>query len=980
MNSKSDFNTNTKMGGEHQWLSMSEASQFTPYSAEYLSLLARKGKLPAKKIGKTWFTTRASLDEYMHRQMVRAKIQKGVLGVISSRQGIPESSLNLINFIRGRLTHGLAEKIIEEKKPDSSQSVLIEEIKKLSESVGGLSNKIETITTLKREEPSKEEFLPEKAPESESEKLPIAEITEKESNIFFEKFTNKFNKFLDSSIEEHFGLFHRAWTVVKNSFKSVFSHSFLFSLFIVALILLMVFPARSIFGFVDDALNGAWNKLRDAQTVLGFRPGTHENEILLLDKRGNISISGHIETEGQFRSFVKDGIAPIVVDSKTKVENLNADYLDNLHAEEFTLAYVTKNGNITTEDVYLDGKVEVGRTLLVKGATRLLSSLEVDGEISVFGNANFKKSLNVGGAVNAQDVVAAGIITGRTVSAQLVNAPTISASQSLASDGNFNVGGQSVFGGFAFFNSGLQARSGDFDISLGVGGDFSATGNVRLGYISKDVNITSQNWYIAKSGAASFAALNVSGTSTLSNLNVFKLNATIASTTQLSVSDYFWSNGTTTIGNQDSDVLNINSTVWNLASSTATTTVAMTSGIDFTSGTFVIDPYSNRVGIGTTSPFATLSVAGQIAGDYFTAVATSATSTFAGGIEANLLNVTSSSATSTFANGIQISAGCFRLPDGSCAGIGGGGGITSLNGLNAADQTFATTSDANITLSITSSGSIHTFSPGWTGTLAVDRGGTGWNNLYSNSILLGNGAGAVATTSSGTDGEVLALFNGVPTWQPTTTLATIIGTLDVNKGGTGANSFGQGWLYSTGGTSALAASTSPTVNYITATSTSIASTIPYASSTALTVSGTGYFGTTDYGGTATSTGSQLTASGAYLINSGSLLSINTSNNQPVTFGNGKVTIPYASTTALTVSGTASTTDLYISGNAYGGTFSLGIWNGGIIDVGYGGTGSTTLTGILKGNGTNPIQTAVGGIRLRISSDFRLSFTAFFKCN
>jgi len=57
-----------------------------------------------------------------------------------------------------------------------------------------------------------------------------------------------------------------------------------------------------------------------------------------------------------------------------------------------------------------------------------------------------------------------------------------------------------------------------------------------------------------------------------------------------------------------------------------------------------------------------------------------------------------------------------------------------------------------------------------------------------------------------------------------------------SNGGTGQISFGQGWLYSNGGTGALAASTSPTVAYITATSTT-ASVFPYASTTALTVSG-----------------------------------------------------------------------------------------------------------------------------------------------
>lgn len=45
------------------------------------------------------------------------------------------------------------------------------------------------------------------------------------------------------------------------------------------------------------------------------------------------------------------------------------------------------------------------------------------------------------------------------------------------------------------------------------------------------------------------------------------------------------------------------------------------------------------------------------------------------------------------------------------------------------------------------------------------------------------------------------------------------GTVGVGNGGTGATTFGQGWINSSGGTSALSASTSPTVNYLTATST-----------------------------------------------------------------------------------------------------------------------------------------------------------------
>ena len=107
-------------------------------------------------------------------------------------------------------------------------------------------------------------------------------------------------------------------------------------------------------------------------------------------------------------------------------------------------------------------------------------------------------------------------------------------------------------------------------------------------------------------------------------------------------------------------------------------------------------------------------------------------------------------------------------------------------------------------------------------TLSTAYGGTGWNSLQANSILLGNGAGRIATTSAGTDGYILALSAGIPTWLATSTLDTITGTLAVAKGGTGQTSFGQGWLHSDGTT--LTSSTSPTVAYLTATSTTATST------------------------------------------------------------------------------------------------------------------------------------------------------------
>jgi Fic family protein len=49
---------------EDEWIPLREAAQGTPYSQEYLSLLARKGRLEAIKRGRVWYTTRRAVAVY----------------------------------------------------------------------------------------------------------------------------------------------------------------------------------------------------------------------------------------------------------------------------------------------------------------------------------------------------------------------------------------------------------------------------------------------------------------------------------------------------------------------------------------------------------------------------------------------------------------------------------------------------------------------------------------------------------------------------------------------------------------------------------------------------------------------------------------------------------------------------------------------------------------------------------------------------
>jgi hypothetical protein len=272
----------------------------------------------------------------------------------------------------------------------------------------------------------------------------------------------------------------------------------------------------------------------------------------------------------------------------------------------------------------------------------------------------------------------------------------------------------------------------------------------------------------------------------------------------------------------------------------------------YTSNTFTnTNVFNANVGIGTSSPYAPLSVVGQIVGAYFTGT-TTATSTLGGGLQANLLNITSTTATSTFGNGISLSNGCF-LSNGSCLA----NGISSIGPANQMQTgstiTLATrlaTSTGGSLLSISQSTGYPTYIgtstlnvalSDTTGTLAVNRGGTNITNPSAAGVLLGSYAGGsyqqLATSSLGllttnvaegsnlyyTDARVNSYidasttipktytnntYTGLETLNGGLTVGTLNGPLDARNGVVGATS-SVGVLY--GGTGLT---TAPTLGQI----------------------------------------------------------------------------------------------------------------------------------------------------------------------
>ncbi|MES2436812.1 MAG: hypothetical protein V4519_02275 [Patescibacteria group bacterium] len=147
---------------------------------------------------------------------------------------------------------------------------------------------------------------------------------------------------------------------------------------------------------------------------------------------------------------------------------------------------------------------------------------------------------------------------------------------------------------------------------------------------------------------------------------------------------------------------------------------------------------NGNVGIGTTSPYAKLSVVGEIVASHFTGT-TTATSTLGGGLSATRFQAT---ATSTMA-GINLTGGCFSI-SGTCLSAGGGSGTVGAGttGYVPFYAAGGTTLTATSSLFIAANGNIgiNTVSPtadrlhigadsSWTG-LRVDAGTAGTSGAY----------------------------------------------------------------------------------------------------------------------------------------------------------------------------------------------------------------------------------------------------------
>ena len=338
---------------------------------------------------------------------------------------------------------------------------------------------------------------------------------------------------------------------------------------VAAFVILFTFVGGFSFSQADAMVERIKNVFKNADTLQGYFPGTHANEVLVLDKAGNINIYGHIETQGQLRSYAPDGVAPLVVDSMTKVENLNVDYLDDLSARDFTLAFVTRNGNLTYENVHLMGNVQVGQTLTVSGAAKLMDSLTVYGQLGVFSDAVFGKNITLS---NGDLVLKKGTIQifNQTLVKNLnaefldglrkgdINLNFVTANGNTTAN-TITVGGATVNGN-ATVNGTLTATTGFFNSSIwspaGSFGSVGAAGAVSIGD-RNNLAKGSLTVYSTKFTLDANGNLSTAGTAQSQNLQVgnFVLSNLIPSSSyNLGSSSKRWANLFAVNGNLSGDL------------------------------------------------------------------------------------------------------------------------------------------------------------------------------------------------------------------------------------------------------------------------------------------------------------------------------------------------------------------------------------------------------------------------------------------
>ncbi|MFA5317970.1 MAG: hypothetical protein WC323_00630, partial [Patescibacteria group bacterium] len=90
-------------GDKYDYISLADAAKYTKFSQDYISLLARNKKMPAKKFGRNWKVRMVDVNEYIKRiekKQVQREVKKELSGATKAERGIAKA-VNAISPFNG---------------------------------------------------------------------------------------------------------------------------------------------------------------------------------------------------------------------------------------------------------------------------------------------------------------------------------------------------------------------------------------------------------------------------------------------------------------------------------------------------------------------------------------------------------------------------------------------------------------------------------------------------------------------------------------------------------------------------------------------------------------------------------------------------------------------------------------------------------------------------------------------------------------
>ncbi|RJQ13644.1 hypothetical protein C4553_03155, partial [Candidatus Parcubacteria bacterium] len=577
------------------YLLVNEAAKFGPYSAEYVSLLARRGKIHAKKFGRNWYTTRQALEGYLNKQGIQIIVPKDAFHSYKGkiRQPIiyqkitqllneefskdPEPGENLLEFNKSNQEEKInsdnldsekinlvaqwndiekEEEVLKKQREESSQE--ISEIELSQETPIVNSPLIESELAVSRPEDIKAILADQPIIKldyqnlEEEEQKPIQKIDamkeEQEPIIATEPAPQKTTaeewlKRIDKRSEENQEAYSEDSVGLSLNWKKL-SRVAGVAVIILAIGAFVVWGAKG--GGFNKAYNGIktafFNLIGKGEPIKEFakeepnRPDTPAPvtpQVVIRDDNTGSEIIGVLPPQ----TPSDDGTTQVVVQ---RVDVLNSDTLDGLDSRNFTLSFVTNNGNITSDNVKLQGNVEVGKTLTVKGSLQLAQALVASNGINVSGLATFNNGLVVKGDTSLQNLIVNGACIGcGGVSGGGGGGSVVPVSGGIDVSGNvrFDTGSARIFSAYDISGTNAFFGSGDQDDKFEV--------NANAVFL-KDVNILGTLTATFSPTTLSVGSLTVTGQSTLGDLtfnngtgsilSLTTLKTTNSSTTNLSVS------------------------------------------------------------------------------------------------------------------------------------------------------------------------------------------------------------------------------------------------------------------------------------------------------------------------------------------------------------------------------------------------------------------------------------------------------------